>query len=202
MNGRTISTARVALSARTTTMVLVLATLRAGAEPPPLSRAEAEKTLDAAARAGGGPAPSWRLADAGVAARPLAPQSTGQKALDAAGLPASSRRGVDAGPTEAPPLEAVIRVTLLGVPHLPDDGDGGRRAWRIGGDAHWLVSVHVDQLVSGEAPFKVGETVHFLVHSPSMLFRGEGTASSTHQLRVTWTRVEGSARVRWIELAD
>lgn len=108
-----------------------------------------------------------------------------------------------AGAGEGEPVRrGVLLVTLLDAPRLVDSADTGTKAWPIGSDARWLVSVHVEEIVSGDAPFKAGATVNLLVHSPAKVFRGNAKAKQAYEMSVSWTRGQGTTRIQSATFAD
>lgn len=95
----------------------------------------------------------------------------------------------------------VFQATLLENPRMPVAADRGKTAWVVSHEAHWLVHLRVDELLSPESPFQAGTQQRFVVHSPTQLFEGQGTVKSSYRFRVVWeTREDGGARVRWLEL--
>ncbi|MFT3712460.1 MAG: hypothetical protein QM817_32845 [Archangium sp.] len=101
----------------------------------------------------------------------------------------------------APANEGRIRVTLIEAPRFPEDRDVGTPAFTLDADSHWLVRLRIDELLTPDAPFKVGAIEQFIVHSPTHLFGGVQTPGENYTFRVKWERTaKGSLRVTWLEL--
>ena len=89
------------------------------------------------------------------------------------------------------PTKATTRTfTLLGtvqppLDHLPAE----THAVRITGDARILIRIRIDKILVGTAPWKQGQTMAFLIHSPSLMFGPRDV--SGQQFRFTFSAEEG-----------
>jgi len=91
-------------------------------------------------------------------------------------------------PRELPTETVEFIGTITQTPALPKATDAGRKALSVGVDPHYLVTIRIESVISGKAPFAVPSEQAFLIHSPAQSLVTDSHVGDQRRFRLALCR--------------